>query len=62
METSFKAYLKGRKIKLRPWQKELADEVLKRIKPHRVGSTGKTYILTLLLDFINEHGNAFTID
>lgn len=58
----FSEYLKEKGFVLSPWQESLARGVLKMMAPHQGHSAGKTWILELLLDFVNRHGNNFEVD
>lgn len=58
---SFKTWLKTRKIKLRPWQEKAAKDFLKTIAENQNAATGKTYLLKILTEFVNEHGNFFEL-
>jgi hypothetical protein len=58
---SFNAYLNGKKIKLEPWQQEAATAFLQVCEKQQQGRTGKTFLLKVLTEFTNEHGNNFEL-
>ena len=61
MKITFEHYALKRGIVLRPWQKVAAKALLSAIYPHRLGASGKTFLVSLLRDFINEHGTDFAL-
>jgi hypothetical protein len=48
-------------ITLHPWQKEAAAAFLKVVRKHQSPRMGKTLLVKLMLEFINEHGNNFDL-
>lgn len=58
---TFYDWLQDNHIELKDWQKDIAIGVLSKMKPHREGATGKTFLMKHLSQFINEHGNDYAI-
>jgi hypothetical protein len=59
---SFETYLEEKKIKLTRWQRVAADDFLVNMRPNQGdASFGKSFLLKVLTNFINEHGNNFCV-
>jgi len=63
---TFNDYLKKKKIKLRPWQRLAALPFLKLMQAHAQPNTGKTFLLRVLHDYIengviNERKNSKSV-
>lgn len=61
MKITFDHYARKRGTILRPWQKKAANALLAVIHQNREGASGKTALVNLLRDFINENGVDFAL-
>lgn len=61
MKITFEHYALKRGIVLRPWQKVAAKAFLRIVHQNRVGQSGKTLLVNLLREFVNEHGLDFAL-
>lgn len=58
---TFEKFIEEKKIELRPWQAEAALMFLTAMYRHRDRASGKTFLMDVLSDFINEHGDIYEI-
>ncbi len=58
---TFKSFLKKKKIKLHSWQQRAALNLLKEVQENKHASSGKTFLMDTLRDFICFHGNDFKL-
>ena len=58
---TFENYLQFKGITLMPWQMEAAKALLSRMDAEvQQMATGKTFLLNVLSEFVEKHGNNFT--
>jgi len=58
---SFKTWCRERGYTLKSWQREAANALLTVMYDHRGTATGKSTLIKLLADFVDEHGNNFEV-
>jgi len=58
----FTEYLKEQGIELVPWQEQAAIDFLKNVEQNQGMASGKTFVVQMLFDFVQTHGNAFELD
>lgn len=61
MKITFENFARKQGIVLHPWQKQAAKAFLRLVHKNRAGATGKTVLVNLLRDFVNEHGSDFAL-
>ena len=57
----FSDYLEDKGIVLKSWQMMAARQFLNMVGLHQQSATGKTFLMNVLRDFLNEHGNNFEL-
>jgi len=58
----FEDFVEEKGIKLRPWQEKAAQRFLGVVFSQQFAASGKTFLMKLLNEFINEHGNNFSFE
>lgn len=58
----FTEYLREQGIELLPWQEQAAIDFLKNVEQNQGMASGKTFVVRMLFDFVQTHGNAFELD
>jgi hypothetical protein len=58
----FSEYLKEQGIELVSWQEQAAVDFLKNVEQNQGMASGKTFLLQVLFDFVQTHGNCFELD
>jgi len=58
---TFGKWLAKRRIILHHWQFMAAVALLSVMYHHREGGSGKTFLIRVIGDFLNEHGNDFEL-
>lgn len=61
MKITFEHHALKQGVVLRPWQKQAAKAFLRVVHKNRDGATGKTVLVNLLRDFVNEYGHDFAL-
>lgn len=59
---TFSGWLRKKKIVLSDWQREAAEVFLARVSQHEEGASGKTFLINVLEEFVNTHGNNFSLE
>lgn len=58
----FTEYLKEQGIELLPWQEQATIDFLKNVEQNQGAASGKAFVVKMLFDFIQTHGNCFELD
>lgn len=59
---TFQQFLQTKGERLHPWQERAANAFLLEMQANREGPTGKSWLLRHLREFIEEHGNNFSVE
>lgn len=56
---TFGGWLREKNIILSDWQRDAAEVFLARVAKHKEAASGKTFLVNVLQEFVNTHGNNF---